>query len=289
MTTDWQYSKKNIIQTLNEKGIRLSKTRGQNFLIDKNVLSKTIRNVDVNDNDCIIEIGPGIGGLTKFIEKLNKKIYAVELDKKLFEIMKNEYKDNRNLTVINANFLDVEIKNFIEPNKKAVIISNIPYNITSRIIEKCFLNSEIITDLYLLMQKELAERIVSKENSKNYGSLSIFTQVFSITTMLFEVTKNVFFPKPKVNSAFVHFKIKSNVEATELLEFSKFIKKIFSYRRKNILGILNKYFFKNMDKDIIKTALLDRFEISPLVRPENISPEIFYNLWKYIKHKFNPV
>ncbi len=282
MNNDWQYSKSSIIQILNEKGISLSKTRGQNFLIDKNILSKTINSVDSHNNDCIIEIGPGIGGLTKFIEKLNKPIYTIELDKKLFDIMKYEFKSNNKVSTINADFLSVNIEELIKPYKKAVIVSNIPYNITSRIIEKCFLNSEIITDLYLLMQKELAQRIVSKENSKSYGSLSIFTQVFSRVRMLFEVSKNVFFPKPKVNSAFVHFDLAKKIRTEEIYEFGKFIKKIFSHRRKTILGILRNYFFKNIDKKIIETELLNRFDIKSMMRPENISPHTFYNLWRYI-------
>lgn len=278
----WQYSKSRIISKLKEKGISLTKARGQNFLIDKNILTKMISNLVLDDHNCIIEIGPGIGNLTNFLAKLDKELYLIELDKKIYEILIDTFSYNKLIHIINEDFLKTDIGKLIHPNKKGIVVSNIPYYLTSKIIEKCFLSSRFISDLYLLMQKEVAERITSEINSKNYGSISVFAQTYSIVEILFEVTANSFFPKPKVASSFVHFRLLGNkVESKIMSDFSSFVKKVFGYRRKSISTIFHKYILPSYDKSFIEEELSKKLNILPRLRPENISPEKYLAMWKY--------
>lgn len=287
MGKNWQYSKNQIIKKLNDKGIHLTKKRGQNFLLDKNILNKLISYVDATNIECIIEIGPGIGALTNFLMELNKKLYLIELDKKLYEINIEQYLNEENIHIINNDFLKIDIEKLISPIKKCSVVANIPYNITGKIIERCFLYSNIIKEMYLLVQKEVAQRIISDKDTKTYGSLTVFINTFSKAEILFNIPPNVFYPPPKVESSYIKLKIDDNMKINIdiIRNYSKFLKGIFSYRRKNILNILYKYILNDIKKDKIENELIDIFKIDPYSRPENIHYSKYMELWKYYKDK----
>ncbi len=276
---DWLYSKSKIIENLESNGINLTKARGQNFLLDKNILNKMIDNIDCNNIDNIIEIGPGLGSLTNFLINLKKNLYLIEIDKKLSNIIKNKYLHYNNIYVFNQDFLKFDIE---KHNKygESIIVSNIPYNLTSKIIEKGFLYNNKISEMYLLMQKEVANRINSNEGSKVYGSLSIFVKSFAIVEVLFNVSRNVFFPIPKVDSSFVRFKIIPN-KSINIIKYGYFLKRIFSFRRKKIENVLSKYILYGFDKNIIVKQLESQLGIDPKKRPEQISYKKFIEMFKF--------
>lgn len=275
----WQYSISELKTVLETNGIRLSKARGQNFLIDKNVLEKLIKFIDLNNVDTIIEVGPGIGGLTNYLMNLGKKLVLIEIDRKLSNIISSEFHSYENVHALNNDFLKVNFEEIIKPNRQNIIVANIPYNLTSKIIEKCFMGSRYFSGMYLLIQKEVAERLVSKEGSKKYGSLSVFVQTFSKPKILFNVSKNVFFPKPKIDSSYVYFSINKNSEKINVKDFGTFLKKIFGLRRKKIENILTKYLFKNTNNNMFVGEILEKCDIFPSSRPEEISQEILLKLW----------
>ena len=208
---------------------------GQNFIEDENVIKKIINVVKPNDNDKIIEIGPGKGALTKYFLD-SQKLIAIEIDPLLCSYLKNEFDDK--LVVINKDILNVELYDFSSCNK---IIGNLPYYITTPIIFK-ILKYQFWEKAVFMVQKEVAERIVASPGNKIYGRLSVMVQVLADVEKEFNISKNVFYPKPKVDSSLIKLTIKKNNMVKNFDIFSKIVKESFGQRRKIL---------KNSLKDII--------------------------------------
>ncbi len=251
--------KQQVIFLASKNNIPIKKSWGQNFLIDENIINKIIQVINPNKNDTILEIGPGHGALTKELLNLSKKIYAVEIDPMLCKQLNNQYKQ---LELFNEDILKWDEKD-IQFDK---IVGNIPYNISSQIIFK-FLNKKWDV-MVLMLQKELAKRIVSKEGSKEYGRISVMAQNFCDVSYMFDISKNVFYPKPKIDSGVLEFKRKKTV--TDIDKFSIFIKEAFKQRRKKI---------KNNLKDLCDFKLIEKYADK---RPEEISPKEYLNLFNKI-------
>lgn len=247
---------------------------GQNFLINNSIAEKIINLIEVKDQN-ILEIGPGNLALSKIIiKKQPKKYAAIEIDKDIFEKSKIFFNKNQS-KIINADALKINKINYFN-NEDFIIISNLPFNISSQLLIqwlKIKSNNNQILKMVLMFQKELAERIVAKVNSKYYGRLSVMTSAFFETKNEILVKKNEFFPVPKVDASVVIFKsLKKNK-----INFSKFKKLenltflFFNSRRKKnrkkILTIFN--------KDQIEKYNLKKFYD---LRPENIDPDTYYNM-----------
>ena len=243
------------------KHIPIRKKWGQNFLIDKNIIKKIIKLIDPNKDDEIIEIGPGKGALTTFLSKKAGKVCGIEIDPLLFDYL--EKKNLKNIKLINNDILKWE-PNHENYNK---VIGNIPYNISSQIIFK-FINYHFWDTMVLMTQKELAERITSKHGNKTYGRVSVMVQTFCKVNLEFNISKNVFIPKPKVDSAILSFK-KKNVNI-EFFKFSNLIRHSFKQRRKKL---------KNNLKKICKVEQLGSFSN---MRAEEISVKDFIKLYEKI-------
>ena len=201
---------------------------GQNFLIDPNISKKILRTLNSKSNETILEIGPGKGALTNLINA--KKIIAIEIDKNLCELLSNQKIPS--LNIINDNFLKIDLKNM----KFDKVVGNLPYNISSQIIFK-ILNSENWTKAVFMVQKELADRIVSKEGSKQYGRISVMIQSMCKVKKEFNVSSNCFFPKPDVASTIISLENKQKADFDyQKLEY--IVKKCFSQRRKKIKNVL---------------------------------------------------
>jgi 16S rRNA (adenine1518-N6/adenine1519-N6)-dimethyltransferase len=276
---NWLYSKSKIIENLETKGIKLTKARGQNFLLDKNILKKMVSYIDYSNIDNVIEIGPGIGSLTEFLIDPKRNYYLVELDRKLFNIIKENYLHYNNVHIFNKDFLKFDLEKQIKQGN-TLLVSNIPYNLTSKIIERGFIYKNYIKEMYLLMQKEVAHRIISCEGNKTYGSLSIFVKSFSDVEILFNVSRNVFFPVPKVDSSFVRFKLKTNNDIN-IIKYGYFLKRIFSFRRKRIENILSKYILNRYNKEIVRNQLKNDLSIDSNKRPEEITYDKFIEMFKF--------
>lgn len=214
------------------------KSLGQNFLIDGNIRRKIIDSCQISKKDNIVEIGPGTGLLTKGLVLLAKSVIAVEKDSKLCEQLSNLLKDYNNLKIINADFLKYKIK-----GKNIKVVGNIPYYITSPIIEHLVNQKYKIDSIYITIQKEVAERIVAKPGGKDYGSFSIFVQYHFMPQIKFIIKKTCFSPQPKVDSAFLELKVRKDpavrVKSEEL--FFKIIRAAFSQRRKMISNTLKTF------------------------------------------------
>ncbi len=247
-------------------GIKPNKRLGQNFIFDKNILNKIVSLLDPNSSDLVIEIGPGLGGLTEtMLERGFKKILLIEKDKKLSNILvdiKSRFPENLDVQFEDALNFDFTSLNF----KNISIISNLPYNVATKILTKLLFeqhNLKKFDNLILMFQKEVAERIVAKHSTKNYGRLSIISQYLYQCSISFNLNPSVFYPKPKVESSIVTFnskKITSNIKISTLEEITRLS---FSQRRKMIKS--------NLKSIIDEKTLKEVYEINPNSRPENIS------------------
>ncbi len=273
------------IQSLLKKyDIKPKKRLGQNFLIAQPTAVKIVESLKLSKNDIVLEIGPGLGVLTNILVDKSKSVFAVDTDKRMIEILKTELADSDNLHLINEDILDLDIGCHCERSEaiqgdrrgpkgprddshtknKIKVIGNIPYNITSPIIFKLIENKKFISGAILMMQKEVAQRLVSKPNSKDYGILSILVQVNCVPKKLFNITPQSFIPKPKVTSTvvFLDFETKSNYQVKNYDLFSKLVKTAFQKRRKTIKNALSSL-------DGINT-ILDKAKIEKTLRPENL-------------------
>ncbi|CDF11820.1 ribosomal RNA small subunit methyltransferase A [Mycoplasma sp. CAG:776] len=249
--------------------IKAKKSLGQNFLQDENVLKKIANSIKTNEDDLIIEIGPGKGALTKYLQKKNSFLTCYEIDLRMKEILKKF--ENEKTQIIIQDFLKA---NIIEDHQKynykdIYVIANIPYYITTPII-KHILNQEKIKSMTLLVQKEVAERFTAKPKSKAYGSLTVYLNYYFNVTYLFDVSRSAFYPVPNVESAVVKFERKnekSNLKNEEV--FFKLINDSFKMKRKTLKNNLKGY-----EWDKIKNVLEEN-NLNENVRAEELSLEIF--------------
>ena len=251
--------------------IKAKKSLGQNFLIDKYILEK-ITNIAIIKDKIIVEIGPGTGNLTSYIlKKRSKKIFVIEKDNELSINLKNKF-DNQ-IKIINQDILDVNEASISED--KVTVFGNLPYNISTQIVcnwilklKKDFWFSELI----LMFQKEVADRIISKINSSNYGRLGILLNWKMDIKKIFDVSPNCFYPKPKINSTLVHFIPKNNyLKIKESKNLEKITRIFFNQRRKKIKTPFN-ILFKGNDN------VLNDLGIDLNLRPHNLNLDIYYKL-----------
>ena len=227
---------------------KFKKSLGQNFLQDKNVIDKITNESNFLPNSLIIEIGPGSGALTKELVKTGNKIICFEIDKRLDEFLS---KIEGNIKIIYEDFLKVDLNKYLTDEKYEYlyIVSNLPYYITTPIINKIVEEKINVKEMFLMMQKEVALRIKAKPNTKEYNSLSIFLQYhFKISTLV-NVSKNCFIPKPKVDSIVLRFeKIDyPNKPKNEKIFYDLLIDS-FKYKRKNLKNNLNGYDLEKIEK-----------------------------------------
>lgn len=261
--------------TIRAKKFRAKKTLGQNFLIDSNVV-EFISNFATSEDE-VLEIGPGLGFVTERLVENAKKVIALEIDKDAIKILNKNLSNYPNFSLIERDILKTNIDDLDFKDEKIKVIANIPYYITSPILVHLLgeiddlnnKNRKRISEMILMVQLEVANRIVATENSKNkeYGKLSILSQMYSEPEIIKIVKKSSFSPQPKVDSALVRFKIqdKPKVELTRLLR--KTINAIFSARRKNIKNSLQQGGFLGVEE------ALSRANIDKNLRGESLSIE----------------
>lgn len=253
---------------MNKYNIHPNKNLGQNFLIDETSL-QTIAG-EITSNDTIIEIGPGLGTLTSIMLEKAKKVIAIELDKKMCDILNDRFKLYNNFELINEDVLKVDISKLAEKPK---VVANLPYYITTSIITK--LIKEDISDITVLIQKEVADRISEKPGEKKAGAITYFVNYYADTKILGEVSKECFIPSPKVESEILQIKKlnekRVKVDNEEL--FFELIKENFSKRRKNILNSIGNV----IEKEKLE-KILNELNISLNTRGENLSLQDFANI-----------
>ena len=249
--------------------LKPKKSLGQNFLHDKNIIDKIIHASDIGPNDEILEVGPGTGSLTELIiSKSPKKVVVIEKDKNLASILEKKFSNKIN--IITKDILKLPVKFYTGRN--FLILGNLPYNISTKILSTWCLNNELrVSKMILMFQKEVAERILANVNSKDYSRITILSKwKFSIRKVT-DVKPNSFFPKPKVHSTVLEFIPNKKIHKIEdPRNLEKITKIFFSQRRKMIKKPIN-VLFKNLKFDYKK------FDINPSDRPQNL------NIDKYLK------
>jgi 16S rRNA (adenine1518-N6/adenine1519-N6)-dimethyltransferase len=239
---------------------------GQNFLFDPSILRRIIEAANIKHNDTVVEIGPGYGTLTELLAGVAKKVIAIELDYELYQKLKDELKEFRNIEPIHGDALKYPYEK-LEPFK---IVANIPYYITTPIIFRLIEARKNLISMTLTMQKEVAQRIIAKPNTKDYGVLSLAVQYYSNPELKFIIPKGAFRPVPKVDSAVIHIEILDRPRAIVVDEklFFTIIKTAFAQRRKMLSNSL-----KSISQDI-KEILIDA-GIDTDRRAETLSLEEF--------------
>jgi len=256
------------------------KSLGQNFLIDKNIINKIIKIANIEENNTILEIGAGYGNLTKIIANTkSKKIYAVEKDKKLSLFLENFFKNYENIKIINNDIFNVINNQKFKQN--VIVFGNLPYNISTQILASLVLTKKWppwYKLLILMFQKEVAERIIARAGTAEFGRLSILSNWRLEIKKHFDVSKNCFFPKPKINSTVLSFRPKKNEYNLKNPKNLETVTRIlFSTRRK----MINKNFLKLFkgNKFIAKELNLNLSH-----RPEQLNGDMFYKIaMKYEK------
>jgi len=267
-----------IRKLMKKYGFKFSKSLGQNFLKNEDIVNEIISCSDLTKDDIVIEIGPGIGVMTKNIAEKVKKVIAIEIDKNLIPILNETLKDYDNIEIINEDVLKVnliELKEKYFPNTKPKIIANLPYYITTPIIMNFLESNFSFQSMVVMMQKEVAERITSKPGNKIYGTISVAVQYYANPMLVLEVPSESFVPQPKINSAVLKLipYDSSLVDVIDHKLFLKTIKGAFSTRRKTLLNSLSNLF----NRDEVKKAL-ELSGINPSERGENLSVEEFAKL-----------
>ena len=250
---------------------KFKKNLGQNFLKNENIINKIIDKADINPNSLIIEIGPGGGALTKKLIKKSKYVLAYEIDQELNNILNVLKNKNNNLNIIFDNFLNRDLKEDIAGYKvdSIYIIANLPYYITTPIIQKIIDEQINIKQMILMVQKEVGERFSAQPGNKAYNSLTVFLNYYFNIKKLFIVNKNNFIPIPKVDSMVVSFSQKSKIKLINEALFFKIVKESFKYKRKTIKNNLKDYDLNRIEKVLIE----NNFNLN--TRAEQIPLEVF--------------
>jgi 16S rRNA (adenine1518-N6/adenine1519-N6)-dimethyltransferase len=256
---------------------------GQNYLKDKNIIRKIAEEIDTREDEPIIEIGAGFGALTGELLKNSLNVLAVEVDKRAIDLLSKKFPG---LNILNEDFLTLDLNNLytdkFKLSKKKMqvlrIVGNIPYNITSPVLFKMILNNELIRDSVLMVQYEVAKRMIAKTGTKDYGILTVLLNFFSNTKFCFKVSPNVFFPKPNVFSAVVHLYFKDiKMSSEEKQIFIKMVKAAFGKRRKTIKNSLSNSIFADID--------FSDSGVDLSLRAEQLEAESFLKLSKFVMRK----
>ncbi|AEB77079.1 16S rRNA (adenine(1518)-N(6)/adenine(1519)-N(6))-dimethyltransferase RsmA [Clostridium botulinum] len=265
---------KEIVQKYNFK---FTKSLGQNFLTDQTVLDDIVDGSEVCEEDFVIEIGPGVGTLTKELLKKAKKVCAVELDSNLIPILQEELKEFDNFQLIHKDALKIDFKELIGDEKSVKVVANLPYYVTTPIIARLLKEGYKFKSLTIMIQKEVAERIASQPNCKEYGALSILVQYYCDTRIIRKVPPTCFIPQPKVDSIIIRLdrlnELRVKVKDEEL--FFKIVRQSFNMRRKTLRNAIKSLGFVSSDN--IEKVFNDA-DIDPRRRGETLTLEEFGKL-----------
>lgn len=262
-------------------GFKFSKSLGQNFLIDENILCKIVDGAEVSKEDGVIEIGPGIGTLTQFLAERAEKVVAVEIDRNLIPILGETLKDESNVEVIHQDVLKMDLHKLVEDKfsgQEVKVIANLPYYVTTPIIMK-FLEEKVpVSTIVVMIQKEVADRMQASPGTKDYGSLSVAVQYYCDPKIITKVPRSVFIPQPNVESTVIRLSVRKEPKVKVKDEDLMFdmVRAAFGKRRKTLLNALTSSNL-GFEKDDVK-EILSKSNIDENRRGETLSIEEFAQL-----------
>lgn len=271
-----------IKSTMKMNDVRIKKHYGQNFLVDQNILDQIVSQSGINKDTSVVEIGPGLGSLTQKLLEKAKEVLAYEIDKDLIPILKKEFVDYPEFHLLNQDILeaniDQDIQMFFKDGKEVVVVANLPYYITTPIIMKFLETTKKVSKLILMVQHEVAQRITSKPNTKDYNSLSIAIQYRAETKLLFKVPRTVFIPAPNVDSAIIEIKMREEAVYLPNNEsfFFSLVRLCFVQRRKTLINNLRSA-YPSLNKERLE-EILQSLSIKTDVRAEALSIDDFIRL-----------
>lgn len=273
---------KNTIEIIQKYQFMFQKKFGQNFLIDTHVLEKIIKAAGVTEEDCVLEIGPGIGTMTQYLAEHARQVVAVEIDRNLIPILKETLADYQNVEIINEDILKVDINRLAEQyngGRPIKVVANLPYYITTPIIMGLFESDVPIDNITVMVQKEVADRMQEGPGSKDYGALSLAVQYYAEPEIVANVPPNCFIPRPNVGSAVIrltrHREMPVRVEDPKLM--FKLIRASFNQRRKTLQNGLNNSPEIPYTKEQVAGAV-EAMGLSPSVRGEALTLQQFARL-----------
>jgi 16S rRNA (adenine1518-N6/adenine1519-N6)-dimethyltransferase len=315
VSLDGPHTKSMLKVLFEERGIRIKKQWGQNFLIDQNLLQFIVKTAELSRNDVVLEIGAGTGSLTRLLAQKAGHVFAVEVDRKLFEILEETLKDFNNVTLINRDIL--KSKHHIQPeiveaisdhvstansstgDSYVKVIANLPYYISTPIIIDLLQEILPIRTMILMLQRDTTDRIMAHPGTKDYGVLSIMTRLFAEVKVLKKLSPQVFWPVPLVDSAIVKMKVNRHTYVDTIRDYRGFhdvVRSIYSSRRKTIsnslLSLCSSHGIKKNETRQDLMAILERVGIRPDSRGEELEIEKLIELSNevsdYVSLQINP-
>lgn len=273
---------RNTIEILQKYNFNFQKKFGQNFLIDTSVLDRIIAAAEITAEDCVLEIGPGIGTMTQYLAENAGEVVAVEIDRNLIPILEETLADYDNVTVINNDILKVDINKIVEQRnggRPVKVVANLPYYITTPIIMGLFEKQIPLQSITIMVQKEVAERMQSGPGTKDYGALSLAVQYYAKPEVVANVPPNCFIPRPNVGSAVI--RLTRHTEPPVHVEDEKkmfaLIRASFSQRRKTLVNGLTNAPELGITKERA-AAVLEEMKLPPMIRGEALTLEQFAEL-----------
>ncbi len=269
-----EYSPKRMQENLDNHDFHFKKNFGQNFIVDENLINSIVSKAEIDKNTMVIEIGPGAGSLTSKLACAAKNVLCYEIDNTLEEVLKINIKES-NVDIIFSDFLKSNVSSDLMKYDydKLYVVANLPYYITTPIIMKLIEDKIPVDKIVVMVQKEVGDRFKAEPNSKDYGSLSIFLQYYFKVRKLLDVSRNVFIPKPNVDSIVVEFsRIENEFEVINEEIFFKLVKDSFTQKRKTLRNNLKNY---NLDK---VEKVLEKYGLTLTVRAEQLSIDKFVEI-----------
>lgn len=261
---------------LKKNGFKFSKSLGQNFLVDGNTVKGIVEKAGIGKDDYVLEIGPGIGTLTEELALNAKKVVSVELDRELLPILDITLKDYDNVEIVYGDILKIDIDELIEEKfegKKVKVVANLPYYVTTPILSKLIEGGHKIENVTVMIQKEVADRIVADKDNKQYGSLTVFINFYSDPKIVLDVPRTVFIPQPNVDSAVIKLELKEDLIKVDREIFFKLVKSAFGKRRKTILNSMTTGELELSKAELL--PILEELNIESNKRAENLSIDDF--------------
>ena len=268
---------KNTIEIIQKYQFAFQKKFGQNFLIDTRVLDKIISAAGITEDDCVLEIGPGIGTMTQYLAEHAGKVVAVEIDTNLLPILDETLKGYSNVTVINSDILKLDMNKLVDEyndGRPVKVAANLPYYITTPIIMGLFESNVPIDNITVMVQKEAGTRLCAPMGTRDMGAVTVAINYFSVPKLLFNVSRGSFMPSPNVDSCVVRFDIRDKTPegVTDEKFFFKVARGAFSQRRKTLSNSVSSSM--GIDKSIVNQAI-EQSDLPASVRPEALSMEQF--------------
>lgn len=248
---------------------------GQNFLVDTFIIDSIVAAISLESDDEVVEIGPGQAAITQFIAERCARLSLIELDRNLIPILKEKFAGREHVSIYQEDALRFDYQQLYD-GKKLRLVGNLPYNISTPLIFHLFANIELFRDMHFMLQKEVVERMCASVNTKAYGRLSIMTQYYCDTELLFEVPPEAFDPQPKVTSAIVSLRPREARENVDVAFLNTVVTSAFNMRRKNL---------RNALKAHLEPEDFGPLELDEKARPENLSLADYIRITQYLQNK----